>query len=144
MKNTAPVVEAWLRHPEWPNLTVVSHRSEHQYLAEECRKARNIKFITDWLSDEDRRWLRNIHGVHICPSEMEGFGHYINEARSVKALVIGSNASPMNELVQENENGILIGRMERQGHFEKAKVTVGDVEDGVMSGATSMRSTLSG
>jgi hypothetical protein len=30
---------------------------------------------------------------------MEGFGHYINEARSIGALIVALNAPPMNELV---------------------------------------------
>lgn len=29
------------------------------------------------------------HGVHICPSEREGFGHYINEARAAQAGAYG-------------------------------------------------------
>lgn len=43
--------------------------------------------------------LMNAYRVHLCPSSYEGFGHYINEALSVGALVITTNAAPMNELV---------------------------------------------
>jgi hypothetical protein len=42
----------------------------------------------------------NQHLVHLCPSSYEGFGHYINEARSVGAMIISTNAAPMNELAQ--------------------------------------------
>jgi hypothetical protein len=35
---------------------------------------------------------------HLVPSQYEGFGHYINEARSTGAILIGVDAQPMNEL----------------------------------------------
>ena len=44
---------------------------------------------------------QNRHMVHVCPSSYEGFGHYINEARSVGAFIITTNAAPMNELVTD-------------------------------------------
>lgn len=45
--------------------------------------------------------------VHVCPSSREGFGHYINEARSVGALVVTIAAGPMNELVQDGKSGVV-------------------------------------
>jgi len=49
--------------------------------------------------------LMNICKYHLCPSEYEGFGHYINEARSVGGLIISTNSEPMNEIVR---HGVLI------------------------------------
>ena len=134
-KNTEAVVEAWLLHPEWPRLTVVTRLKSYGHLAEKSKAAENIHFQTDFVPKEELSRIQNTHGIHVCPSNVEGFGHYINEARAVKALVIGSNASPMNELVLENENGILIGRKVRQtmgnAGAQKAQVKVQDVEEGV-------------
>jgi len=45
--------------------------------------------------------------LFICPSSVEGYGHYINEGRSRRALVLSTNFAPMNELVSE-EDGILV------------------------------------
>jgi len=39
--------------------------------------------------------------VHIFPSQVEGFGHVINEARSCASVVITTNYPPMNELVDQ-------------------------------------------
>lgn len=43
--------------------------------------------------------LQNRAAIHLCPSSYEGFGHYLNEARSVGACIITTNAEPMSELV---------------------------------------------
>lgn len=50
-------------------------------------------------SDPILRGAQNACLVHLCPSSYEGFGHYINEARSCGAFIITTNAAPMNELV---------------------------------------------
>ena len=44
---------------------------------------------------------------HICTSENEGFGHYINEAKSAGCIVITLDNPPMNEIIT-NDFGFLI------------------------------------
>lgn len=61
--------------------------------------------------------------VAICPSEREGFGHYINEARYFGTFIISIDAPPMNELVIDKVNGVLIeayttNRIARDTSFE--------------------------
>ena len=104
MKGTARLVELWSRHPEWPRLTVVQSLGGD---AVPVARA-NIEWRGDYLGDAELKSLQNANGIHLCTSETEGWGHYIAEAESAAAIVIATDAAPMNELVRP-ERGLLIG-----------------------------------
>jgi hypothetical protein len=105
-KGTAALVAAWERHPEWPSLTVLHRPQEHGGTPLRTR-ASNITYVSDYLSEEEVHRLQNEFTIHLCPSEVEGFGHTINEGLSVGALVLTTDGPPMNELVQEGR-GVLV------------------------------------
>ena len=95
MKGTARLVRLWARHREWPRLMVVhSRRAVFEAVA-----APNIAYLTRYLGDAELRELQNRHLFHLCLSETEGWGHYIPEALSVGAIVLATDAAPMNEHV---------------------------------------------
>ena len=102
-KNTEPLLALWRRHPEWPRLTVLQHASE----AKPGAPAMNIDHRVGYLDDAELKRLQNAHRFHLCPSETEGFGHYIVEAMSAGAVVITLDAPPMNELITP-ERGMLV------------------------------------
>lgn len=102
-KNTGPLLALWRRHPEWPRLTVVQHAGE----ARPGAPAANIDHRIGYLLDADLQRLQNAHRFHVCPSETEGFGHYIVEAMSVGAVVVTLDAAPMNEMITP-DRGILL------------------------------------
>ena len=66
-----------------------------------------IAHLNDYCSPAELRRLQNENLFHLCPSETEGFGHYLMEALGVGAVVLSTDAPPMNELVTA-ERGILI------------------------------------
>jgi hypothetical protein len=101
-KGTDRLLALWARHPEWPMLTVVRHGQHANQAA-----AANIQVLSDYLSDEALRQLQNSHRFHLCPSETEGYGHYIGEAMCVGAVAITVDAAPMNELLAE-DRGLLV------------------------------------
>jgi hypothetical protein len=103
MKGTTRLVELWSTHPEWPTLTIVHSRKA----AFEIVEARNIDYQTRYLADAELREIQNRHVFHLCLSETEGWGHYIGEAQSVGALLLTTDARPMNELVTQ-ERGLLV------------------------------------
>jgi glycosyltransferase involved in cell wall biosynthesis len=100
-KGTETIIDLWMRHPEWPPLKIIQDSKFAQPVV-----AQNIEHITEYIDDRLLRQYQNSHGVHLCASESEGFGHYIVEAMSCKAVIITTNAPPMNELVT-SERGVL-------------------------------------
>jgi len=103
MKGTARLLEVWRRHPEWPPLTVVQSLAR----ASPGASAGNVTLETRYLDDRALQALQNGCGFHLCTSETEGWGHYLAEAQSVGAVVLATDAPPMNELVTP-ERGLLL------------------------------------
>jgi Glycosyl transferases group 1 len=98
-KGTVQLVKTWEKHPEWPMLTVVTHRMMANYVS----PAPNITLVTEFMDEAELTALQNNTLFHLYPSQAEGFGHCINEAMSCGAIVLTNNAAPMNELVTATE-----------------------------------------
>lgn len=95
-KGTETLLRVWQRHPDWPVLTVVSQNPELGLGI----SAPNIVRL-GFVADNELRFLQNVCGIHLCPSEAEGFGHYLVEAMGCGAVVLTTDAPPMNELVAD-------------------------------------------
>ena len=102
-KNTEALLTLWRKHPRWPRLTVVQDR----HMAQAAVAAPNIDHRITHLPDDELRHLQNSHRFHLCPSQTEGFGHYLVEALSVGAATLTLDAAPMNELITP-ERGLLV------------------------------------
>ncbi|MGG6462228.1 glycosyltransferase [Solilutibacter silvestris] len=103
-KGTQRLIALWQRHPDWPTLTVLQSPRTAQPIEP---PAANIVHRIDYIDDAELRRMQNAHRFHLCPSETEGFGHYIVEAMSVGAIVVTTDGEPMNELVTP-ERGVLV------------------------------------
>jgi len=94
-KGTRPLIDLWLREPTWPMLTVV----QRDKLPSPLPAAANLRFVTRYVPDAELRALQNRYLFHLCPSETEGFGHHMVESMSVGAIVLTTDAPPMNEMI---------------------------------------------
>ncbi|MDX6769224.1 MAG: glycosyltransferase [Elusimicrobiota bacterium] len=98
-RGTAAVLAAWAARPDWPELTVVQREPHAGPLPPNAR-------VLTGLSDAALRELQNACGIHLQPSRAEGFGHSIVEGLSCGAVVVTTDAPPMNEVVTA-ERGLL-------------------------------------
>ena len=102
-KGTDTLLALWQKHPEWPKLTVLQSPRVDRPLV----SAPNIAHRVDYIAEDELKRMQNAHRFHLCPSETEGFGHYLVEAMGVGAVVVTLDAPPMNEMVTP-ERGALV------------------------------------
>ncbi|KDO29119.1 hypothetical protein SPRG_06175 [Saprolegnia parasitica CBS 223.65] len=110
-KSTRQILDCWAGRNDLPPLDLYSlddsSRDHYHRLFPNATPA-NVAF--HWGTDVNAVAFGKLLAeapVILCPSKMEGFGHYINQARASGALVLTTNGAPMNELVDAN-SGVLI------------------------------------
>lgn len=114
-RHSQDIVNIWLANIDLPPLTFQAYNLGIS-LPFWLKVKGNLRMHLGALEQEryENEFIQ--HGVHICTSQMEGFGHYINEARSIGALILTLDAPPMNELI-DRRSGILIPVTKRQPHL---------------------------
>lgn len=101
LKGTQALVDAWRKHPEWPELTIVIDDT-----GQWDKSTENIVFRKS-PDDHSLISLRQRCGIVFAPSEAEGFGHVILEGMAYSSVVVTTDAPPMNELVTA-DTGVLV------------------------------------
>ena len=101
-KGTDTVFKCW--KPEYPNIIFSRFNSYNKYLNHnsnliECFQRLPIEVLIE---------IQNKSKFHVCPSEYEGFGHYIWEGKSARGIIITTDAPPMSEFVRDGIDGFLV------------------------------------
>lgn len=106
-KGTKTLFEVWSHHPDYPLLTCVCRNYNDP-------KIENLLFTRTRLQEIELECLQNQCGIHLCTSETEGYGHYLWEAMSCGAVVITTDASPMNEFISDERCLVKFHKMHPQ------------------------------
>lgn len=124
LKGTFRLIKAWMK-VDPPALLVVTCREMcmdptriqkllSYYFRHEPAQGRWVyvghKTRIEWstfLGQDELADIQSRAGLWLCPSEVEGYGHYINEGRSAGAVVMTTDFPPMNELIDSN-SGFLV------------------------------------
>ncbi|KAK3260100.1 hypothetical protein CYMTET_30928 [Cymbomonas tetramitiformis] len=145
-RQTAEVLRAWLAHPEWPYLVIVTDTNHNTPFRNALLNgllaqfgssgAGNLLIKNVHVNDETLDGLLARSAVHLAPTGIEGFGHTLNEARALGAVLITTAHSPMTELVDagcgvliENSRLALWPPAHEEGlEYHFAQLSVEDIE----------------
>ncbi|KAF0716531.1 Aste57867_2798 [Aphanomyces stellatus] len=113
-KNTPRVIQCWRDRPDFPTLQLYSNEGSSKDAYNEAKAdgapLANVDFHHGEMVESAAfgKLMAQV-SVIVCPSVMEGFGHYINQARASGALVLTTDAPPMNEFIDESSGSLIYG-----------------------------------
>ena len=103
-KQTGKILRTWQIYHDLPLIVVVCTEQCYknvENILETYGRPKNVYFHKRKLENEDFTLIANKMGIHLCPSEIEAYGHTINDARKIRSLIITSNIEPLTELVDD-------------------------------------------
>ncbi|KAH7463165.1 uncharacterized protein KRP23_13381 [Phytophthora ramorum] len=111
-KGTNAVLDCWLSRPDFPPLDVfVDQDIYNQFMRklydDPIRAMKQITLHTGRVPGNMFGRMMIETAFLLCTSVLEGYGHYINQARANAALIVTTDAPPMNELLSP-ESAILV------------------------------------
>ncbi|KAG6608684.1 uncharacterized protein IUM83_14892 [Phytophthora cinnamomi] len=114
-KGTRQVLDCWLARSDLPPLEL--HMAKDLFdgafaakYAHRIDKSTNIHLHTGRLEPAAFGRLITDATFFMCPSLQEGYGHYINQARSSRAFIITTDVAPMNELITPSSGALIRAR----------------------------------
>ncbi|GMF23234.1 unnamed protein product [Phytophthora lilii] len=114
-KGTNAVLDCWLSRPDFPPLDVfvdqdIYNNFMRKTYDEQIRAQTPPKKITLHTGRVPGSMFGRMMietAFLLCTSVLEGYGHYINQARANAALIVSTDAPPMNELLSP-ESAVLV------------------------------------
>ncbi|KAG7377377.1 hypothetical protein PHYPSEUDO_011747 [Phytophthora pseudosyringae] len=113
-KGTRQVLDCWLSRPDFPTLDIYVDKDLYDSAFNDydsrVNDSQNIRVHTGRLSPQEIGKVIAQGRYFLCPSLMEGYGHYINQARSSNAFIFTTNVAPMNELITPSSGTLITAR----------------------------------
>ena len=111
-RHTQEIINIWHKNKSLPQIRVQLYGdlSIPQWL-----KLGKLELYMGFIPEDAYSQLAENFGIHLCTSQMEGFGHYINESRHSAALILTLDAPPMNELI-DKDRGLMIPFEKKMAH----------------------------
>ncbi|KAG6608706.1 Homebox domain-containing protein [Phytophthora cinnamomi] len=117
-KGTRQVIECWLSRPNFPPLDLYIHKWAYDGMFKGSYEKRipksQIRLTTDEVDATTFTKAVAESSYFLCPSQMEGYGHYMNQARAAGGVIITTDMDPMKELVPSDDMGLRV--KSRTGH----------------------------
>lgn len=106
------MLECWLSRPDFPTLDLfidaIGMQERHKDTHEQVLNASNIALTNRRMLPVEFGKAIAESSFFLCPSVMEGYGHYINQARATGGVIVTTDVAPMNELVSGGFSGVLV------------------------------------
>lgn len=112
-KGTRQVLDCWLSRPEFPQLDLYveeqayKRKFEAQY-GERILASHQVNLTSHRTDATTFGRVIAEASFFLCTSVMEGYGHYINQARASGGVIVTTNAAPMNELIGSSDSGVYV------------------------------------
>ncbi|RLN26253.1 hypothetical protein BBJ28_00012545 [Nothophytophthora sp. Chile5] len=111
-KGTRQVLECWLSRPDFPPLDLYVHKWAYDGMFKGRYEQRisnsQIKLTTDEVGALTFTKAVAENAYFLCPSQMEGYGHYMNQARASGGVIITTDMDPMKELLPTDDMGLRV------------------------------------
>ncbi|RLN48607.1 hypothetical protein BBJ28_00023155 [Nothophytophthora sp. Chile5] len=111
-KGTRQVLECWLSRPDFPPLDLYVHKWAYDGMFKGRYEQRisnsQIKLTTDEVDALTFTKAVAENAYFLCPSQMEGYGHYMNQARASGGVIVTTDMDPMKELLPTDDMGLRV------------------------------------
>ncbi|KAE9041862.1 hypothetical protein PR003_g2386 [Phytophthora rubi] len=111
-KGTRQVIECWLSRPHFPPLDLYIHKWAYDGMFKGAYEKRipksQIRLTTDEVDANTFTKAIAESSYFLCPSQMEGYGHYMNQARASGGVIVTTDMDPMKELIENDDMGLRV------------------------------------
>lgn len=104
-KGTSQIFECWTSRPDFPPLKIVIDRGRYNDAYKNDYEKRvndsngQIRVHVDGMDGQQYGTMLADVTFFLCPSTMEGYGHYLNQVRAAGAVIVTTDLAPMNEFL---------------------------------------------